>query len=52
MKPNDPIDIQRQIHLGQLLGEGGMGRVIDGFAPDLGQHLAIKQLRAEWMEDA
>lgn len=52
MKPNDPINIQRHIHLGQLLGEGGMGRVLDGFAPDLGQHLAIKQLRAEWMEDA
>jgi serine/threonine protein kinase len=52
MKPNEPIDIQRHFHLGQMLGEGGMGRVLEGFAPDLGQHLAIKQLRAEWMEDA
>jgi serine/threonine protein kinase len=51
MKPNEPVEIQRHIHLGRMLGEGGMGRVLEGFAPDLGQHLAIKQLRAEWMED-
>jgi hypothetical protein len=51
MKPNESIEIQRQIHLGHLIGEGGMGRVVEGFAPDLGQSLAIKQLRPEWMED-
>lgn len=51
MKSGDPLEIQRVIHPGRLLGEGGMGRVIDGFAPDLGQYLAVKQLRAEWMED-
>lgn len=51
MTPNKAIEIQRAIHPGHLLGEGGMGRVIEGFAPDLGQHLAIKQLRPEWMED-
>ena len=51
MNSSDPLEIQRVIHPGRLLGEGGMGRVIDGFAPDLGQYLAVKQLRAEWMED-
>lgn len=51
MTPNNPLEIHRSIHPGHLLGEGGMGRVIEGFAPDLGQHLAIKQLRPEWMED-
>ncbi|HEY1122625.1 MAG TPA: serine/threonine-protein kinase [Haloferula sp.] len=52
MKSKDPVEIHRSIHLGNLLGEGGMGRVLDGFAPDLGQHLAVKQLRVGWMEDA
>ena len=52
MRTSNPLDIQRQIHLGKLLGEGGMGRVLEGFAPDLGQHLAVKQLRSEWIEDA
>lgn len=48
----DSLELHREIVPGQLLGEGGMGRVLDGFAPDLRQHLAIKQLRPEWMEDA
>jgi serine/threonine protein kinase len=51
MTPYEPIEIQRSIQLGGLLGEGGMGRVLDGFAPDLGQHLAIKQLHTDWMQD-
>jgi serine/threonine protein kinase len=51
MNSNGALEIQRVIHPGRLLGEGGMGRVIDGFAPDLGQFLAVKHLRAEWMQD-
>jgi serine/threonine protein kinase len=48
---NNSIEIQRNIHLGRILGEGGMGRVVDGFAPDLGQYFAVKQLLTEWIED-
>ncbi|MCP5532802.1 MAG: serine/threonine protein kinase [Akkermansiaceae bacterium] len=50
-KDNPPVDIHREVHLGRILGEGGMGCVLDGFAPDLGQHLAVKRLLPEWMED-
>ncbi len=49
---NNSIEIQRRIHLGRMLGEGAMGRVLDGFASDLGQHFAVKQLLSELMEDA
>ncbi|MCU0751440.1 MAG: serine/threonine protein kinase [Akkermansiaceae bacterium] len=45
------IEIRRRIHLGRMLGEGGIGRVVDGFAGDLGQYLAVKQLRPELIED-
>ena len=49
---NNSIEIQRDIHLGRILGEGSMGRVVDGFAPDLGQYFAVKQLLPEWIEDS
>ena len=48
---SNSIEIDRRIHLGRMLGEGGMGRVVDGFAADLGQYLAVKQLRPELLDD-
>ena len=48
---NKSIEIKRRIHLGRMLGEGGMGRVFDGFASDLGQYLAVKQLHPELAEE-
>lgn len=45
------LEIHRSIHLGSKLGEGAMGLVLDAFAPDLGQHLAVKQLRPELADD-
>ena len=46
------IEFRRRIQLTRLIGEGGMGRVLDGYAPDLGQYVAVKILRAEHAEDA
>jgi len=46
------IELRRRIHLTRLIGEGGMGRVHDGFAPDLGHYVAVKILRAEYADDA
>jgi hypothetical protein len=45
------IALQRTIHLGQLLGEGGMGRVVEGYAVDPSQHLAVKMLHPEHADD-
>jgi serine/threonine protein kinase len=50
-KDGKPIVIERHIQLGHMLGEGGMGRVVDGFASDLGQYFAVKQLLPDLMED-
>jgi serine/threonine protein kinase len=46
------IELRRRIHLTRLIGEGGMGRVHDGFAPDLGHYVAVKILRAEYADDS
>lgn len=46
------IELRRRIHLTRLIGEGGMGRVHDGYAPDLGHYVAVKILRAEYADDA
>lgn len=46
-----PIELRRRIHLNRLLGEGSMGQVYDGYAPDLGQYLAVKVLRPEYASD-
>ncbi len=46
------IEFRRRIQLTRLIGEGGMGRVLDGYAPDLGQYVAVKILRAEHAGDA
>lgn len=46
------IELKRTIHLGQVLGEGGMGRVVEGFTTDHGQHLAVKMLHPEHAGDA
>ena len=35
------IELRRRLHLTRLIGEGGMGRVMDGYAPDLGQYVAV-----------
>jgi len=45
------IELRRRIHLTRLIGEGGMGRVHDGYAPDLGHYVAVKILRAEHAGD-
>ena len=49
--PEDGIQIKRRIHPGRLLGKGAMGRVVDGFAADLGQCLAIKILLPDYADD-
>lgn len=49
--PHPSIDLQRRIHLTRLLGEGGMGRVYDGYAPDLDHYLAVKILREEHLHN-
>ena len=46
------IEFHRRIQLTRLIGEGGMGRVLDGYAPDLGQYVAVKILRAEHANDS
>ena len=46
---NNLIEIQRHIHLGQILGQGGIGCVFDGFDADSGQYLAVKQLLPDVM---
>ncbi|MCH7224829.1 serine/threonine-protein kinase [Haloferula sp. A504] len=46
------IALERTIHLGHLLGEGGMGRVVEGYAVDPSQHLAVKMLHPEHLDDA
>jgi eukaryotic-like serine/threonine-protein kinase len=46
------IEFRRRIQLTRLIGEGGMGRVLDGYAPDLGQYVAVKILRAEHANDS
>lgn len=46
------VELRRRILLTRLIGEGGMGRVLDGFAPDLGHYVAVKILRAEHADDA
>lgn len=46
------VELRRLIHLTRPIGEGGMARVVDGFAPDLGQYVAVKILRAEYAADA
>jgi serine/threonine-protein kinase len=52
---NDPpppeIELRRRIVLTRLLAEGGMGRVHDGFSPDLDQYVAVKILRPEHAGD-
>jgi serine/threonine-protein kinase len=45
------IELRHRIHLTRLIGEGGMGRVHDGFAPDLGHYVAVKVLRPEHAAD-
>jgi hypothetical protein len=46
------IEFRRRIQLTRTIGEGGMGRVLDGYEPDLGQYVAVKILRAEHAGDA
>lgn len=46
------IEFRRRIQLTRLIGEGGMGRVLDGYAPDLDQYVAVKILRAEHADDS
>lgn len=50
--PPPQIEFRRQIHLTRLIGEGGMGRVLDGYSPDLDHYVAVKVLRAEYAGDA
>jgi serine/threonine-protein kinase len=45
------IEFRRRIHLTRLIGEGGMGRVLDGYSPDLDHYVAVKILRAEYAGD-
>lgn len=45
------VELTRRIHLTHQLGEGSMGRVFDGFAADLDQHVAVKILRPEHADD-
>lgn len=50
--PPTQIEFRRRIQLTRLIGEGGMGRVLDGYAPDLDHYVAVKVLRAEYADDA
>ena len=51
MEPEEEsVEIRRRMHLGGMLGEGGMGRVYEGFESGLGSHAAIKFLREELLE--
>jgi tRNA A-37 threonylcarbamoyl transferase component Bud32 len=45
------VEIRRELHLGRILGEGGMGQVYEGFEGGLGAHAAVKILREELLED-
>jgi serine/threonine-protein kinase len=47
---NNRIEIQRYLHLGRLLGQGGIGCVFDGFDARSGQYLAVKELLPEFRE--
>lgn len=51
-RPDSEIELRRTIHLTRVVGEGSMGRVFDGFAADLGQYLAVKVLRPEFVQDS
>lgn len=46
---HNSIEIQRHIHLGRILGQGGIGCVFDGFDSKSGQYLAVKQLLPEFV---
>jgi serine/threonine-protein kinase len=48
---SNSIEIQRRIHIGRLLGKGGMAHVVDGFDSALGQYLAVKQLLPEFIKN-
>lgn len=45
------VEIHRKIHLGRLVGEGGMGQIFEGFEPGVGSHAAVKLLRKELLDD-
>lgn len=47
----DHMEIRRELRLGRMLGEGGMGQIYEGFETGLGSHAAIKTLREELLDD-
>ena len=48
---SNSVEILRRIHIGRLLGKGGMAHVVDGFDSALGQYLAVKQLLPEFIKN-
>jgi hypothetical protein len=46
------IELRRRVVLTRLIAEGGMGKVLDGFEPDLDQYVAVKILRPEHAGDS
>lgn len=52
-EPTPPqIELRRRVQLTRVIGEGAMGQVFDGYAPDLEQYVAVKILRPEHADDA